>query len=253
MSLFFLKFTKLNSLLLGDVNFNSGIMSILFMFPSLELISIYDCDLTSDHLSEIFNSCTSLKEMHLSSNIGDETLMKLNLPPQLEIFELIHHNSPIELNLTLSTKLESLSIDFFFDLDIFPCQVPSLRKLYINGNLDSKISENSFPNLEKLDITLEGCCRAFGSSTDNFKNNFHFDFLTFQCLRKVKYFSSGPKNISFAFSSGNRSVAVIHHWLKNDMCRCVDNSRYNLRQGPIMVKYSPLGHQPTITKLMPSQ
>ena len=62
---FFEKFSNLKSLRLNNVTFNDNIISIVSKLPLLEFISLYNCKMANDHLSKIFEDCTTLQEIQL--------------------------------------------------------------------------------------------------------------------------------------------------------------------------------------------
>ena len=100
------KFSNLKSLSFNNVTFNDDRISMHSKLSLLEFISLEKCRLTNDHLSKLFEDCTTLKEIQLKNcKISGATFIKL--PSQMKRFE-IQHNDVFKLDASDCTQLESL-------------------------------------------------------------------------------------------------------------------------------------------------
>ena len=78
---------------------------MLSKLPLLNFISLLSCDVTEDHLSNIFKECTTLKEFQLSFSSDYDAFIKL--PSRLKGFK-IESDKPFEVDASLCTQLKSL-------------------------------------------------------------------------------------------------------------------------------------------------
>jgi hypothetical protein len=229
---------------------NDHILSMLPKFPLLEFLSLYNCYVWSyESLSTTFENCTTLKELHITKD-GSDVSMDITIPRQLKILDLTNSGS-IELTLG-NSQLQSLSINSNYVTIIVTRRLACLRELKfigdrfkVFGNLD-----DLFTNVRELHIDAVGCYSEFGTLSNSktipglnevpkftFKT-YHLNFLMFKHIRRVMIGINSERDTIFcAFPSINGNRITVDYI-------CAQNgkhmeSKHDLSQGPIIVKYSP--------------
>jgi hypothetical protein len=98
-------FSNLKSLIFDNVSLDDHDISMISKL-SLEFIYLKYCGMTSGHLQEIFEHCTTLQTIQLMAcEFSDEPFIR-RLPPQLEKFET--HSHFCKLDASMCTRLETL-------------------------------------------------------------------------------------------------------------------------------------------------
>jgi hypothetical protein len=98
-------FSNLKALKLSHTLINESIVSVLSKLPLLKIVSLFECTATDDHLSVLFETCTTLEEIELvDSDYATITMF----PPQLKRLCVEGHGQPISMRLWRCTQLQSL-------------------------------------------------------------------------------------------------------------------------------------------------
>jgi hypothetical protein len=281
------KFSNLNSILFNYVGMNNEILSMLPKFPLLEFLSLYNCYVWShEPLSTTFESCTTLKELHITKDNSRSMFIDLIIPRQLEILDLTNKGS-IKLTLKNPGKLRSLLINSDADVTIIvTCLLVSLKTVKLACSKNFKVQgnlEDLVTNVKELCIDAFGCYSVFGTLSNRTTilpslevpkftfgtlsnritilpslefpkytfGTYRLNFLMIPYLEKLTIVTYTDRDkIFYAFSSINRRVIIVDHIFKQSGEHV--KSQHNLNQGSIIVKYSP-GKKSTKKKYTLSQ
>jgi hypothetical protein len=99
------KFCNLKMLWLSYVIINENIVSVLSALSLLKIISLNDCEITDDHLSKIFEVCTTLEEIELHRI---SVKMPMMFPPQVKRLSIESFSQYMQIDLSRCTQLQSL-------------------------------------------------------------------------------------------------------------------------------------------------
>ena len=78
-------------------------MPIFSKLPLLKFISLSNCELTEDHLSKIFEDCTTLEEIQLLHS-DSFNVTPIKLPPLLKRLKVEDYDSFIDASLCTQLK-----------------------------------------------------------------------------------------------------------------------------------------------------
>jgi hypothetical protein len=100
------KFCNLKMLWLSNIVINENVVSVLSTLSLLKIISLNNCEATDDHLSKMFETCTTLEEIGL---YRISVKMPTMFPPQVKrlSIESFSHYMQID-DLSRCTQLQSL-------------------------------------------------------------------------------------------------------------------------------------------------
>jgi hypothetical protein len=107
LSLSFLRrISNLKILRLITIFISENTVSVLSEFPLLKVISLDHCEITYDHLSKIFETCTTLEEIELYFSIPQD-VMSIMFPPQMKRLHIMDL-CDMQIDLSCCTQLQSL-------------------------------------------------------------------------------------------------------------------------------------------------
>jgi hypothetical protein len=99
------KFSSLKTLMLSTIHIDEDIVSALSKISLLKIISLKYCKIPDNHLSNIFETCTTLEEIEL---VYCSCTGTTKFPPQLKRLYIEGHGPSMQIDLSRCTQLRSL-------------------------------------------------------------------------------------------------------------------------------------------------
>jgi hypothetical protein len=104
---FLRKFSNLKILRLLTTSIDDNMVSVISKLLLLKILSLNNCDITYDRLSNIFETCTTVEEIELSHPDSSDTT-SIMFPPQVKRLRIGNFRRAMQVDLSRCIQLQSL-------------------------------------------------------------------------------------------------------------------------------------------------